>query len=55
MQISDGNISEAKSGLVQLQDAEKSSCEKLFEIYPDAKNIPEITNVINHYKDKNTL
>ncbi len=55
MHISDGNISEAKTGLVQLQDAEKSSCEKLFEIYPDAKKIPEIINVINHYKDKNAL
>ncbi len=51
MQISDGNISDAKTGLAQLQNLEKSSCEKLLEIYPDAKNIPEIINVINRYND----
>jgi tetratricopeptide (TPR) repeat protein len=55
MQISAGNISDARNRLVQLQDTEKSSCEKLFEIYPEAKDIPEINNIINHYKDKNTL
>ena len=55
MQISAGKIIEAKKGLMQLQDVEKISCEKLFDIYPEAKNIPEITKVINVYKDKNTL
>jgi len=51
MQISAGKLIDAKKGLMHLQNAQKSSCEKLFDIYPEAKNIPEIINVIKLYKN----
>ena len=55
MQISAGKIVDAKNGLVELQSAQKISCEKLLDIYPEAKNIPEIINVINLFKNNNTI
>ncbi|MBM78931.1 MAG: hypothetical protein CL846_10665 [Crocinitomicaceae bacterium] len=51
MQIAEGNLVEAKSNLVSLQNNAKISCEKLFEIYPEAKNIPEISIVIELYNN----
>ena len=52
MQIAEGNLVEAKTNLVSLQNNAKISCEQLFEIYPEAKNIPEISIVIELYNDK---
>ena len=52
MQIAEGNLVEAKTKLVSLQNNAKISCEQLFEIYPEAKNIPEISIVIELYNDK---
>ena len=55
MQISAGKIIDAKNRLVKLQDTQKISCEKLYDIYPEAKNFPEITSVIQLYKDNTSL
>ena len=50
MQIASGKIADAKSKLIDFQKNENSSIQKLFEIYPEIKNIPEIIDVIK--KDK---
>jgi tetratricopeptide (TPR) repeat protein len=52
MQIAEGNLADAKTNLVSLQNNAKISCEQLFEIYPEAKNIPEISIVIELYNNK---
>jgi tetratricopeptide (TPR) repeat protein len=52
MQIAEGNLVDAKTNLVSLQNNAKISCEQLFEIYPEAKNIPEISSVIELYNNK---
>ena len=38
---------DAKLKLIHLQKSEKNSFKKLLEIYPEAKNIPEIVEIIN--------
>lgn len=52
MQIAEGNLTDAKTNLVSLQNNAKISCEQLFEIYPEAKNIPEISIVIELFNNK---
>ena len=50
MQIASGKIADAKSKLIDFQKNENSSIQKLFEIYPEIKNIPEIIDVIKKEK-----
>ena len=50
MQIASGKIADAKSKLIDFQKNENSSIQKLFEIYPEIKNIPEIIEVIKKGK-----
>ena len=50
MQIASGKIADAKSKLIDFQQNENSSIQKLFEIYPEIKNIPEIIEVIKKEK-----
>ena len=50
MQIASGKIDDAKSKLIDFQKNENSSIQKLFEIYPEIKNIPEIIDVIKKEK-----
>ena len=50
MQIASGKIADARSKLIDFQKNENSSIQKLFEIYPEIKNIPEIIDVIKKEK-----
>ena len=51
MQISTGNLSEAKSSLSEMQNSDKNTFKKLIDIYPEVLQVEEMNQFFQPYID----
>jgi tetratricopeptide (TPR) repeat protein len=51
MQISTGNLSEAKSNLSEMQNSDQNIFKKLIDIYPEVLQVKEMNKFFQPYKD----
>ena len=51
MQISTGNLSEAKSSLSEMQNSDQNTFKKLIDIYPEVLQVEEMNQFFQPYKD----